>query len=74
MLDNRHVDGSSTPLSRRDAEGNTYQTRHLDDGSTHEVLKNFPTRDEALAAIGARANDARWLEWTHYWALQYRLA
>ena len=49
---------SSTPLSRRDADGNTYQQRTLDDGSVHEVLKNFPTRDEALAALGPRARDA----------------
>ncbi|PWB60704.1 MAG: class I SAM-dependent methyltransferase, partial [Betaproteobacteria bacterium] len=29
MLDNRYVEGSSTPISRRDAEGNTYQVRSL---------------------------------------------
>ena len=78
LLDNRYVEGSSTPLARRDAEGNTYQVRHLDDGSTHEVLKNFPARDEALATLGvgppARARDAHWVEWPHYWALHYRLA
>jgi hypothetical protein len=48
FLDNRYVEGSSTPLSRRDAEGNTYQTRKLDDGSTHEVLKNFPSERELV--------------------------
>ena len=74
MLDNRYVDGSSTPISRRDAEGNTYQARPLDDGSVHEVLKNFPGRDEALAAIADVAADAHWVEWPHYWALHYRLA
>jgi demethylmenaquinone methyltransferase/2-methoxy-6-polyprenyl-1,4-benzoquinol methylase len=74
FLDNRHVSGSSTPISRRDARGNTYQQRRLDDGSTHEVLKNFPTREEALAALGARAADRQWIEHTHYWVLSYRLA
>ena len=43
MLDNKYVMGSSTPISRTDAHGNTYQTRPLKDGSTHEVLKNFPS-------------------------------
>ena len=29
ILDNRYVEGSSTPVSRRDGEGNTYQVRPL---------------------------------------------
>ena len=74
MLDNSFVPTSSTPISRTDADGNTYQQRHLDDGSTHEVLKNFPTPAQAMAALGPRAHDAQWLDWTHYWALRYTLA
>ena len=73
MLDNRYVQGSSTPLSRRDGEGNTYQQRPLDDGSAHEVLKNFPTRDEAFAALGPRARNAQWIAHAHYWLLAYEL-
>jgi demethylmenaquinone methyltransferase/2-methoxy-6-polyprenyl-1,4-benzoquinol methylase len=74
MLDNRLVAGSSTPISRRDAQGNTYQSRTLDDGSVHEVLKNFPSRDEAFVAIGPRARGASWIEHPHYWILSYTLA
>ena len=74
LLDNRFVAGSSTAISRRDAEGNTYQQRALDDGSVHEVVKNFPDRDGALAAIGDRARGARWREHTHYWVLSYTLS
>lgn len=74
MLDNSYVQTSSTPLSRRDDEGNTYQNRTLDDGSVHEVLKNFPTPAEAIAALGPRARDARWIDFTHYWVLSYELA
>ena len=74
LLDNRFVPGSSTPISRRDAGGNTYQQRALDDGSTHEVLKNFPTSEAAIAALGPRAQEARWTAHTHYWVLQYTLA
>jgi SAM-dependent methyltransferase len=74
MLDNSFVQTSSTPITHRDADGNTYQTRTLDDGSVHEVLKNFPTRDEAVAALGARARAAEWIAYEHYWVLTYTLA
>ena len=74
MLDNSYVQTSSTPLSRCDAEGNTYQNRTLDDGSVHEVLKNFPTREEAFAAVGPRARNPEWIDFEHYWVLSYELA
>ena len=73
FLDNRYVEGSSTPVARRDARGNAYQLRKLDDGSTHEVLKNFPTPEQAIAALGPRARDAQWIAHTHYWVLKYSL-
>ena len=69
FLDNRYVEGSSTPISRSDADGNTYQQRALDDGSTRDVLKNFPTREEAMQAIDVPARDADWIESAHFWML-----
>lgn len=74
MLDNSFVPTSSTPISRRDADGNTYQMRTLDDGSVHEVLKNFPTPEQAFAVLGARARAPQWIAHTHYWILSYELA
>jgi len=72
FLENRYVEGSSTPLSRRDAEGNTYQTRKLDDGSTHEVLKNFPA-DRELVERASRYGQQVSVEWLeYYWLLTYR--
>ena len=73
LLDNSYVQTSNLPITRRDAEGNTYQDRSLDDGSVHEVLKNFPARDEAFAAIGPRACDPQWTAYGHYWLLSYQL-
>jgi demethylmenaquinone methyltransferase/2-methoxy-6-polyprenyl-1,4-benzoquinol methylase len=76
MLDNAYVQTSNLPITRRDAEGNTYQNRRLDDGSVHEVLKNFPTCGEAMAAItdGPRTvRDPQWIAHTHYWMLSYEL-
>ena len=74
MLDNSFVQTSSTPITRRDAQGNTYQNRTLDDGSLHEVLKNFPTPQEAFAQLGPRARKPQWLPFEHYWVLSYTLA
>lgn len=74
FLDNAYVQTSNLPITRRDAEGNTYQDRTLDDGSVHEVLKNFPTREDAFAAIGPRARGPQWIAFKHYWILSYELA
>ena len=72
FLDNRYVEGSSTPVSRRDDAGNTYQNRKLDDGSTHDVLKNFPTERELIERASLHGHDAA-VEWfDYYWLLTYR--
>jgi demethylmenaquinone methyltransferase/2-methoxy-6-polyprenyl-1,4-benzoquinol methylase len=71
FIDNRFVPGSSTPLHRQDPHGNTYQLRRLADGSTHEVMKNFPSRSQVLNVLGRAARDAQWLEHEHYWVLHY---
>jgi ubiquinone/menaquinone biosynthesis C-methylase UbiE len=72
LIDNLFVEGSSTPIARTDAgTGDTWQQRTLDDGSTHEVLKNF--LDEAtLRAALPGAGDWRWTPLRHYWLLAYR--
>ncbi len=70
FMDNRYVERSSTPLSRRDAQGNTYQTRRLADGSTHEVLKNFPTPRELRERLGSHV---RVTDYEYYWIATYRI-
>ena len=71
FLDNLYVEGNSTPLSERDAEGNTYQLRQLQDGSTHRVLKNYPDEGELRAATQGLARELRLHRWDYYWALEY---
>ncbi len=74
MLDNRFVPGNSTPISRRDGHGNGYQTRPLDDGSSHEVLKNYPDAPAMQALLGTRATGFAWHDWTYYWAATWTTA
>jgi len=71
FLDNRYVGGSSTPVSRRDGEGNTYQSRRLDDGSTHEVLKNFPSEHDLIQRASRFGWGAHVELLPHFWLLSY---
>lgn len=67
FLDNRYVAGSSTPIARTDADGNTFQSRALVDGSQHEVLKNFPTEAEVRAVLEPHAAHIHWESGDYFW-------
>lgn len=71
FLDNRFVAGSSTPIFGSDEDGNTYQERRLADGSSHRILKNFPSERELREAVAASAAECRYVEWEYYWGLEY---
>ena len=73
FMDNRYVEGSSTPLSRKDAEGNTYQQRRLADGTSHEVLKNFPAPLELRARLARLGTGVELTEYEYYWVATYRI-
>jgi ubiquinone/menaquinone biosynthesis C-methylase UbiE len=73
FMDNVYVEGSSTPISRVDEHGDTYQMRRLDDGSKHEVLKNFPTESDLRGAVVGLAADVRVEFLQYYWILSYRV-
>ena len=71
FLDNRYVEGSSTPVSRVDANGDSWQTRKLGDGSTHDVLKNFPGDGELLSAVAPWTRNAKVTQYDYFWWLEY---
>lgn len=73
MMDNLYIDGSSTPIAERDAEGNTYQLRSLADGTENRVLKNFPSEGELHAAIGPHAARFSYRALEYYWLAEYEL-
>ncbi len=73
FMDNVYVEGSSTPIARVDDHGDTYQMRRLDDGSRHEVLKNFPTESALRATMEGLAAEVRVELLEYYWILSYRL-
>jgi len=73
ILDNQYAEGSSTPISRRDGEGNTYQMRKLANGDEYEVLKNFPTAEELRDAVSPVAREAHLESLQYYWLLVFKL-
>lgn len=72
ILDNSYSEGSSTPVARRDAEGNTYQMRRLANGEDYEVLKNFPTESELREVVAPVAAEAHLESLQYYWMLVLR--
>ena len=72
IMDNKYVEGSSTPISRKDNEGNTYQQRKLKDGTTYEILKNFPAEEELYSYLKNLSTEFRFTETEYYWVAEYR--
>jgi len=71
MIDNLFVPGSSTPISRQDGDGNTYQKRKLDNGTEYEIMKNFPglkNLEDDLSDFTAKP-EITFLD--YYWAASY---
>ncbi len=73
FMDNRYVEGSSTSISERDADGNSYQLRRLSDGSENRVLKNFPTEHDLRTDLAPHAVQLSYLALEYYWLVEYEL-
>jgi ubiquinone/menaquinone biosynthesis C-methylase UbiE len=71
LLDNLYVAGSSTPITETDSGGNTYQVRQLQDGSTHRILKNFPSEVELQSSLIGIGKGGTFSTWRHFWAFEY---
>lgn len=73
FIDNLYKEGSSTPISRIDNEGNTYQIRTLEDGRKFEVVKNFPKRNEFGAILGNNIKNLNVQFLTYFWIIFYNI-
>lgn len=72
FIDNKYVEGSSTPIARTDEQGNTYQIRRLQNGEEYEVLKNFPTKTEVARLVTLFDWEMEWEELEYFWILKLR--
>ncbi len=71
FMDNHFVEGSNHPITKQDDQGNTYQTRKLEDNSTHLVLKNFPTEIFLRDTLKDMADDFQFFNLEYYWIICY---
>jgi SAM-dependent methyltransferase len=72
FIDNRYIEGSSTPLCRVNGHEDTYQMRTLRDGSVHKVLKNFPSPEELVATVRDYGSKVEVTLFEYYWLMVYR--
>lgn len=71
LIDNVYVEGSNHPITEQDSDGDTFQTRRLEDGSVHRVLKNFPAEAELRELIEGLGRNVAFTSFKYFWAIQY---
>src|ERR1017187_998500 len=71
FIDNNFIKGSSHQITKTDEEGNTFQTRNLEDNTQHLVLKNYPTEEFLRNKLMDVANEIKIINLTYYWILCY---
>ena len=71
FMDNNFVEGSNHPITKIDEQGNTFQTRKLEDNTTHLVLKNFPTKMFLRHKLNDIAGEFKFFNLTYYWIICY---
>ncbi len=73
FMDNKFVEGSSIQIASTDQLGNTYQLRELANGTTHSVLKNFPTQTLIIEKLSGIGIDIQFINLEHSWIVSCRL-
>lgn len=71
LIDNSKIQCRDLPITDTDDKGNTYQSRMLDNGTVHRVLKNFPSEEELSQTIEGLGIKANYRELEHFWIFIY---
>lgn len=74
LIDNNEAQLRDFPITETDADGNTWQQRALPDGSSHRVLKNFPTEAAMRALLAPMARSFHFQQLGNFWLCEYELA
>ena len=76
FIDSNYVEGTNHDLkkiTKTDEQGNTYQTRRLENGTTHLVLKNFPTKEFLIQHLSSIATDISFINMKYYWIVSCKI-
>jgi 2-polyprenyl-3-methyl-5-hydroxy-6-metoxy-1,4-benzoquinol methylase len=76
FIDSKQVEGTShdkTRITRVDDYGNTFQTRYLENGTAHEVLKNFPNPCFLVDKLSQFTTDIEIVDLVHYWVVTCKM-
>jgi len=76
LIDGKAVTGTNHDLkniSKTDEHGNTFQKRKLENGTSHLVLKNFPTRAFLYQKLSSIADDINFINLEYYWIVSCKL-
>jgi len=76
LIDGNAVTGTNHDLkniAETDEHGNTFQTRKLENGTSHLVLKNFPTREFLYQKLSSIADDINFINLEYYWTVNCKL-
>lgn len=72
MIDQIYVENLCTPILRRDAGGNQFTLRTLQDGTSYEILKNFLSMRELHESVSDMCENIEISRLRHFWALSAR--
>lgn len=77
FIDGNAVAGTNHDLkniTKTDGFGNTFQNRKLENGTSHLVLKNFPTKEFLFQKLSRIATDINFTNLKYYWIASCRLS
>ena len=72
MIDQVHVEGLCSPITRLDKRGNQLTLRKLANGAVYEIIKNFPSPDELRECLDGICDDIDITCYRHFWSLSAR--
>lgn len=71
LIDNSAIQCDRFPITSSDENGNSFQTRELESGSRHQVLKNFPTLEELKQTTEPYGEFQNYIDLKNFWLFQY---
>lgn len=76
FIDSKQIEGgvhNNKSIIKIDGHGNTYQARTLEDGTSHVVLKNFPSQEFLVQTLSKFSTGIQYIDLEYYWIVTCQL-